>query len=290
MEQALTTDWINLNYIEAYKWGDRAGLQFEGQTMFPVPVDESRIYHATRSTQGSDESSIVDCFISFVSSYRYSNKVTFAWDWCRYHQEHHRTGYGRTYKDHFQLVKHLAKNLNQYLSHESMILRLQQIAQEVNSFGNGCLALCYPAYCYARAVGEQPVAFVRYLTGFTHTHGDAMQALTQFCSFIDRPETIADLAIADDQEFLQRYGKHHATAYNTLMTAAKCAVKGGYMEVMREAVRIQGDTDSVLSTAMLLWCLLNNGQGIPEGNRYEYQPLPDDVLNEMLMRRIQEEC
>lgn len=255
---------MNQSIFEAYKWGDRTGLPFEGGGIFPGSVNEELLQHAAKSIQGSDESSIVDCFTAFTRTCQYTGTDQFVWDWCRYHQQHHGTGYGKTYRDHFQLVKHIDRHPEQYPDLQSRIGKLKEIALDANSFGNGCLAIVYPAYCYAQSIGEQPVAFVRHLVSFTHAHDDALQAVTLLCSFIEQPETIPSYSIADDEEFRQRYCKAHATAYNTLMTAAKCAVKDGYMDVAQEAVRISGDTDSVLATAMLLWCLLQGGTGMPE--------------------------
>lgn len=255
MEHSLSTSWINHDIIEAFKLGDRAGLPFEGGQLFPTSVNESRLQLAMKSLQGSDESSIVDCFTTFAGNYRYTTREQFVLDWCQYHQQHHGTGYGRTYRDHFQLVKYIAKSPSQYLDLHRVIAKLQEIARDANSFGNGSLAIVYPAYCYAQAIGEEPAEFVRYLVSFTHCHEDALQAVALLCQFIEQPELIADYSVEDDEEFKQRYCQLHATAYNTLMTAVKCAMEEDEVAVIREGIRIGGDTDSVLATAMLLWRL-----------------------------------
>lgn len=252
-------NWINLEYVNAFKRGDRWGLPFESASMFPEAVDETRLANAQQSIQGSDESSIVDCFIAFVTGYSYRGRDQFIWDWCRYHQQHHGTGYGRTYRDHFQLVQHLARHAEQFPELQSKIDKLQEIARDANSFGNGCLALVYPAYCYAKAIGKEPVSFVRYLVSFSHAHDDAMRAVGLLCDLIEQPERIADYCVSDDDTFRQRYCSGHATAYNTLMTAVKCAMQPDEIDVLREGIRIGGDTDSVLATAMLLWKLCQQG-------------------------------
>jgi len=257
MKQNLTNNWINHEVIEAFKWGDRCGLPFEGHLLFPTVINEDRLQLAMKSSQGSDESSIVDCFTAFANCYQYTDREQFVLDWCLYHQRHHGTGYGRTYRDHFELVKYIGKSPLQYLNQQSVLAKLQEIATDANSFGNGSLAIVYPAYCYAQAIGEQPVEFVRYLVSFTHAHEDAQKAVTLLCSFIEDPERIADYAVGDDEEFRRLYCQQHATAYNTLMTAVKCAMKATDVEVIREAVRIGGDTDSTLATALLLWKLRN---------------------------------
>lgn len=260
MEQTLPNNWINLDYIEAFKWGDRAGLPFEGGQLFPAAINEERLQLAMKSIQDSDESSIVDCFIAFTSSYQYTTREQFVWDWLVYHQQHHGTGYGRTYRDHFQLVKYIGKAPSQYLNLQSVITKLQEIATDANSFGNGSLAIVYPAYCYAQAIGEEPQDFVRYLVSFTHANQDALRAVTLLCSFIEQPALIADYCVEDDEEFKQRYCQLHATAYNTLMAAVRCAMQETEVDVIREGLRIGGDTDSVLATAMLLWKLRQQEQ------------------------------
>ncbi|MGD9686427.1 MAG: ADP-ribosylglycohydrolase family protein [Desulfobacter sp.] len=255
MKQNLPENWINREYVQAFKWGDRCGLPFESGSMFPATIDEDRLQQAMKSAQGSDESSIVDCFIKFVTGYICMGRDQFTWDWCMYHQQHHGVGYGRTYRDHFKLVQYLDRHSDLYPELQSRIVKMLQIARDANSFGNGCLAIVYPAYCYARAIGEEPVAFVRYLVSFSHAHDDAMGAVSLMCDFIDHPERIADYCVSDDEAFRQRYCSPHATAYNTLMAAVKCAMQPTEVDVLREGIRIGGDTDSVLATAMLLWKL-----------------------------------
>lgn len=261
MENSLTTSWINHEIIEAFKCGDRSGLPFEGGQPFPATVNENKLQLAMKSLHGSDESSIVDCFTAFASSYQYSTREQFIWDWCLYHQQHHGTGYGRTYRDHFQLVKYIGKAPSLYIDLHRVIAKLQEIATDANSFGNGSLAIVYPAYCYAQVIGEQPQDFVRYLVSFTHANQDAMQAVSLLCRFIEQPELIADYCVEDDEEFKQRYCQLHATAYNTLMAAVRCAMQETDVDVIREGLRIGGDTDSVLATAMLLWKLRQQNVG-----------------------------
>jgi len=285
---------MDMNIIEAFKRGDRAGLPFEGCTLFPQQfnllhqIDKSdavsgilmevlsdfsqeirdkaagklidrRLALALKSNHGSDESSIVDCFLKFTEGYAFTTDEQFTWDWLCYHQQHHGTGYGRTYRDHFNLVAHIIRHGDTYPDLRSKTKKLSEISAEADSFGNGCLALCYPAYCYAESIGEIPVEFVRGLTSFTHSNPDAMEAVTRLCAFIEDPTTIADFyqdsGVADDELFRERYCGDHATAFNTLVTAVKCAMKNTEMDVIREAIRIGGDVDSSLATALLLWTM-----------------------------------
>ena len=257
-EQMSGDDWINTEWVEAYKWGDRVGLPFEGGTMFQS-VDEQRLQLALKSNRGSDESSIVDCFIRFVESYTYTALDQFVWDWLSYHQLHHGTGYGRTYRDHFALVKYMRKHTEKYPDLQSKLAKLLEISTDADSYGNGALAIVYPAYCYALAIDEDPAEFVRHITSYTHANPDVLEAVTRLCLFIEAPETIAqfyeDSYAADDDEFKRCYCTGHATASNTLVTAVKCSMKNDELGVIRETIRIGGDTDSTLATAMLIWSL-----------------------------------
>lgn len=245
--------------IEAYKRGDRVGLVFESGTMFQ-PIDEQRLEMALRSGQGSDESSIVDCFLRFADRYRYTTREQFVWDWVDFHEQNHGTGYGRTYRDHFNLVAYIRKHQEKYPDLLSRLHKLEEIAMDADSYGNGSLALVYPAYYYAAVIGEEPTEFVRYLTSFTHAHADAMQAVTLLCSFIDDPRLIAEHHVPDMDEIKRLYKiMPKATAYNTLLTALFIADAGTEMEVVRRGVWVSGDTDSNLAMAMLLWTLKMKG-------------------------------
>ena len=129
-------------------------------------------------------------------------------------------------------------------------------AKDADSFGNGALALVYPAYYYAPLVEEDPVEFVRDLTSFTHAHKDALKAVTLLISFFESPRTLLDYPIMSEDGIRQLYNNEpHATAYTTLETALFIADVDTEKEVIRRGVWIGGDTDSTLSTAMLLWSI-----------------------------------
>jgi len=241
--------------IEAFKRGDRIGLPFEGGTMFQ-PVNERRLVMALLSNQGSDESSIVDCFLRFAGGYEYTSREQFAWDWVDCHEQKHGTGYGRTYRDHFNLVAYIRKHTEKYPDLGSRIEKLEEIARDADSYGNGSLALVYPAYYYAAIIGEEPYEFVRYVTSLTHAHADTMKAVTLMCDFIGNPRLIAEYQVPTEEEIKRLYSiTPNPTACNTLMTAIYIADAGTEMEVIRRGVETGGDTDSTLATAMLLWSL-----------------------------------
>ena len=243
---------FDMECVESFKRGDRIGLPFEGGTMFQ-PVNEQRLELALHSNQGSDESSIVDNFLKFVGNYDYTTREQFVWDWLSYHQLHHGTGYGRTYKDHFNLMSYIRKHKEKYPDLDSRISKLQEIAADTDSFGNGSLALVYPAYYYSAVVGEEPRQFVEYVTSFTHANCDATKAVNLLMDIIEgkhvEPPT---------EEYIRAHcTAEHATAYNTLLTAMFIADAETENEVIRRGVWVSGDTDSTLATAMLLWSLKN---------------------------------
>jgi len=79
--------------IQSYKKADQVGLPFEGKGMW-LDVPEWRIQLALKSSQGSDESSIVDCFLAYVERYFWNADMDlWLWGWLTYHQQHHGRGY-----------------------------------------------------------------------------------------------------------------------------------------------------------------------------------------------------
>jgi len=245
---------FDMDCIEAFKRGDRVGLPFEGHSMFQ-PVDEQRLLMALRSNQGSDESSIVDCFLQFVGNYQYATRNQFMWDWFVYHQEHHGTGYGRTMRDHFSLIRHLVKYGGK-MSLDDKLAKVFEISDDANSFGNGSLALCYPAYYYGTGIGGDPTEFVKQVTSFTHAHDEAMRAVTLLCNFIKSPQMLKEFQVPTEDELKQLYCREpQVTAYNTLLTAVFISDADSEMDVIRRGVWVGGDTDSTLATALLLWTL-----------------------------------
>lgn len=252
---------FDINCLEAFKRGDRVGLVFENSPMFQ-PINQERLEMAMLSNQGSDESSIVDCFLKFVRGYDYITRDQFVWDWLVYHELHHGTGYGKTYKDHFNLVSYIRKHSKKYPDLTSRLNKLGEIAKEANSFGNGSLALVYPAYYYACVVGEEPNEFVRYVTTFTHTHEDAMNAEKLLCRFIENPRYLVEYLVPTESELKQLYCmSSQVTAYNTLLTALFIADVDTEVGVIRRGLWVGGDTDSTLATALLLWTLKQNHGG-----------------------------
>ena len=236
--------------IEAYKKGDRAGLSFEGSGAW-IEASEARIQAALKNTYGSDESSMVDCFVAYAGRCDMTLDLdSWTWGWLVYHQQNHGTGYGKTMKDHFALVKYLEQNSGN-LTVQQKLAKVRAIADEVNSFGNGCLSIVYPAYYYAAETGQDPRAFVLHLTSYTHTHADAKSAVNLLLDIIEgkgyTPPT---------EEYLRENQILEVpTASNTLQAAMYIADAQTGEEVIRRGIRAGGDADSTLATAMLLWAL-----------------------------------
>lgn len=174
---------------------------------------QERLLHlALKSNHGSDESSIAGCFFSFVEGYCYSTREQFVWDWLKYHQHHQGTGYGRTMRDHFSLVAHIRRHGDKYPDLNGKIKKLAEMAADADSFGNACLALMYPAYCYAKTIDEDPSEFVPYMTGFTHSHPAAMEAMSRRCLFIENPETILISIETAEQKMMRSFGRGSVAA------------------------------------------------------------------------------
>ena len=240
------------NIIDAYKKADRVGLPFEGKGMW-LNVSEKRIQLALKSSQGSDESSIVDCFMAFIEMNPWSGNLdSWLWGWLTYHQQHHGRGYGRTYRDHFNLVSFLRKRHPQYCLSQKLD-KVREIADDADSFGNASLALVYPLYQYAKGtITEMPARdVVLWFTRHSHTNSDALKAVTRLMDAID-----GDFIVSPGEGFIRKECcAEHATAWNTLMTAAFIADVDTKDELYRRGIWVGGDADSTMATAALLWSL-----------------------------------
>lgn len=243
---------MNMNIIEAYKRGDRAGLPFEGNQMW-LDVPEERIRLVLKSAQGSDESSIVDCFLAYVDRNPWSGDLDgWLWEWLVYHQQHHGTGYGGTYRDHFSLVAFLNRRRSGDTA-EQKLAKVREIADEVDSFGNASLALVYPLYQYASSNIPECSArdMVLWFTRHSHTNIDAYKAVHRLIDAID-----GDHIDSPGEDYIRRECcAEHATAWNTLMTAAFIADVETEDELYRRGIWVGGDADSTMAAAGLLWAL-----------------------------------
>ena len=249
---SVNSGWLDSVVIEAYKKGDRVGAPFEGKGMW-LEMPEDRIQAALCNVQGTDESSIVDCFLGYVQRFPWEGQLDqWLWGWLVYHQQHHGIGYGRTYRNHFNLVSCLEKK-KPCLPLEERLTTVRNIADEEDSFGNGCLALVYPLYAYARAhIPEyDPRELVMLVTCHTHSSENALRAVNLLMDCIDglpiEPPTM--------EEIRRKHYAGHATAWNTLMAALFIADVPSEEDLYRRGIHVGGDADSTIATAALIWQL-----------------------------------
>ena len=243
---------MSMNIIEAYRKGDRVGAPFEGKTMW-TDVPEERIQVALKSSRGTDESSIVNCFLAYVERRPWNGDMdSWQWGWLVYHQENHGTGYGKTYRNHFALVDYLNKRRHDCTAAEKLA-KVRQISEEADSFGNACLALVYPLYLYAKAnIKEMPARdVVLWFTRHTHASANAEMAVSRLMEAIDgnRIESPGEDIVRRD------LCDGNATAWNTLLTAAYIADVETEEELYRRGIWVGGDVDSTMATAALLWAI-----------------------------------
>jgi hypothetical protein len=243
---------MNMTTIEAYKRGDCIGRSFEGGAPFQ-PLNEERLQLALKNRQGTDESSIVDCFLAYVGKHPWSGDMdAWLWGWLVYHQQNHGRGYGRTYRDHFYLIRFLnTRKPDQTIAQK--MAKVREIAADADSFGNASLSLVYPLYQYAKAnIPAYPARdVVLEVTRCSHCHENAIKAVNLLMDIIDGSQ----IEPPTEQFIRDHCFAEHATAYNTLLTALFISDVETEMEAIRRGVWVCGDTDSTLSTAMMLWHL-----------------------------------
>ena len=131
--------------LQLYFDGDRIGAPAEG--MSGATLDSGQMMRRQQEyPHGTDESDSVRLLVDFASGWQWAGDYEgFAVEWARYMAHHHAcTSYGRTWRDHFATVKALEKSGRLDLD------RLLTLSRDRNSCGNGCLALAYPAWRYAR--------------------------------------------------------------------------------------------------------------------------------------------
>lgn len=244
---------FNPAVISAYLLGDRLGAPWEtGDVLLTNRSMEEIQASGNEYPNGTDESDIVRCFLSFADGYLYESRDKLLLDWCVYHQRHHRaSGYGRTYRDHFALVKHLIKG--QRLSLQTVF----QMSAERNSFGNGCLALVYPVACYAASIGEDPTELAQNFTRLTHAHSRALNAVNILLRIILNPQVATLVAreigveVISLEELITAYPSNVPADW-TLAYALFAARRGSHEDVILTVVNMGGDVDSVLALALLL--------------------------------------
>ena len=244
--------------LDFYFAGDRLGAPFESAGNHPIPMAEM-LSCGKRFPYGTDESDLVRNFVRFTQQYRWIGcSQHFAVEWAKFITANHRhTYYGKTWRALFSLVRFLRKNRK-----DITFDRLSRIATDMNSCGNGILALAYPAWRYANAVGADPFHLVRDLGSVSHPH-----ELVRMCMgsliwhFLTNGKTrpLAELILPEVCE--PDYPGMTHLAPGCIWAAFECASGKSVSDVIRKACQISGDVDSYLSLALLLW-----------GFRHEHRP------------------
>ena len=251
---------FNPAVIAAYQLGDRLGAPWESGDI--ALTDRSMVEIQARENEypnGTDESDIVRCFLSFVEDYQYEGRDKLLLDWCVYHQRHHQaSGYGRTYRDHFGLVKHLIKERQLNLD------TIFRISAERNSFGNGCLALVYPVSCYAASIGEDPTELAQNFTRLTHANSRAVNAVNILLRIIQHPQEAPLVAREigvegiSMEELIKTYPSNVPADW-TLAYALFVARRGSHEDVIMTVVNMGGDVDSLMAIALMIWEIMLAG-------------------------------
>lgn len=236
----------NKNYIaclEAYCRGDAVGAPFEG---YSDGFDMGRAFRVHRAGDytGTDESSIVRTFDRFRTvndDWLYKDNRALAVAWCKFHAKHRTsTKYGKTWKNHFALVKFLDS------AGRLEWLRLVDVARDANSFGNGCLAMVFPVWdlWHTQMKGRNAPDVIEAFIKTTHYHNDAIDACKRLWVFFQDHDWTAITNLP------KRDTVH---ALGCLEAAVRVAYDAqGEQEMIVRASEIGGDVDSYLSLAFLL--------------------------------------
>lgn len=232
--------------LQLYFYGDRIGAPAEG--MAGATLDFERMMQRQHEyPNGTDESDSVRQFVRFAGGYAWDGDYDgFAVSWARsIAHQHACTSYGRTWRDHFATVRALVKSGNVTID------RLLVLSRDRNSCGNGCLALAYPAWRYAREVGADPYRLARAVTEVSHAHPLAQRCVAALAGCFatgDLSAFPADCFPPPGEEV-----RFTHLAPGCLWAALQCAGMATKDDAIRRAAEIGGDVDSYLSLGLLLW-------------------------------------
>lgn len=235
-------------WIEFYFEGDRLGASAEGMPGSRLTAEEM-LQRQGEHPEGTDESDLVRLFQRFVRTWDWTGEVEpLAAAWAVFVTRHRRaTRYGRTWRHLFHLVRYWSKTHGRPIHYGELVA----VAREVNSCGNGCLAVVYPAVVYAQGIGTDPYPLVQAVTEVSHAHPMAQRCVTalanNFVSANDAGFMPDCLPPVGDEE------GYTALAPGCLWAALQCAAAKTKFEAVEVAARIGGDVDSYLSLGLLLW-------------------------------------
>ncbi len=229
--------------IEAAKKGDRIGNLFEGKMEFREP-DAETLTAALAYPDGTDESDLLQCWTDYQK--RVGDKID-AVEWADFYADRHSVKrYGQTMPDFFRLAQWTRTGVaGDRYGH------FIRISLDRNSYGNLCLQMVAPLVGVALRTGADPYRLVAEYTMMTHAHQLAQDACRDLCRiFIEGPASVTPV-------FPQNSSTGHWDAMHTLQAAWWCAHLPSEDRVIREALFVSGDADSVLALSLLLWRWMN---------------------------------
>ncbi len=265
--------------LTAYRKGDRLGAPWEGGPAHWSPVSYEKIL--ARKNQyplGTDEADTVDCFEKFLTLHGYDENLdNLLVAWARFHERNRRTTcYGETWKDYFATVRGLDKSR---MLTTGRLFTLSAERKPGGSLGNGCLALGLPAYAYAKKLGLQSKEVMQSFFRLSHSHEGALGCARFLCDLFDAVEAGRKITALDadcqpvktfltDKEwqlkpevFARKYPHNVLCCYTVIHALYGVLNASSEEELIVWVVSMNGDVDSVLSLAMLLFSLFEGGGG-----------------------------
>jgi hypothetical protein len=229
-----------------YYAGDSVGAMAEGGAPGSVTYEDAmkglQVY-----PNGTDESDVARLFLEYVAKEDEANEFDL-WGWCVYHTENRAaTRYGKTWKDHFSTVKHIAKT-GRNLS------GLLHISQDRASMGNGILALAYPA-AYAQMHIKQCEDLCKISHwGAVRTFVLARKYFGGVLSLEELEGRVIDTCMrtANHDVINDRYELTPLAPF-CLWAAIQVAKQPSVEDAIRFALSKGGDVDSYLSLGLLIW-------------------------------------
>lgn len=240
----MNLDSFRMNYLlSLYYYGDQVGAVAEGAGGGTISYEKA-LTGVDRFPNGTDESDIVRLAVEFwkdidgdyLGRYGSMEKIV---EWYCYHEKARSVcKYGRTWKDHFSLVKHL--NMVKGVGwKESIHNKFIKISSDRGSNGNGALAMVFPMW----VTGNSGIRVVE------GTHSEASDLCGDlslyFCGDLDLDhlkDCCAEACIP-----------HTELADGCLYEAINVAQQDSVEDGVKYALCRGGDVDSYLSLGLLLW-------------------------------------
>ncbi len=198
--------------------------------------------------RGTDESDTARLFLSYIEQCGRPQAAADIASWYHYHQANRNVSrYGRTWRDHFGLVKELEKKGR--LTYKAVY----QISVDRNSLGNGGLMLVFPAIMTG-------VDFATLLAIIKGTHYQAEPIAAMLYRLLKRYVSVSVVEESLTTHyclFHDDYGMTPLAPY-CLLAAIQVAKQPTIEEAVRFSLEKGGDVDSYLSLGLLLWAYLGD--------------------------------